>query len=180
MKSTYNRAEHQRQRAEIERHFGGLDKATDLRNIGVDSPFALRAFVDHIRNVDVVMAFHGSTPEWWLVKGEVMLRQIATGDSARRASMAAVIVPNLEMVEFLSTAIEFMEKGEWPVQRSDWVCPSRSARNYAPAVFAKHPDSEGIPKPIFAAAMQRLLKAGQIRVEKYGRPSEPRTKLAPP
>jgi hypothetical protein len=64
MKSTYNRAEHQRQRAEIERHFGGLDKATDLRNIGVDSPFALRAFVDHIRNVDVVMAFHGSTPEW--------------------------------------------------------------------------------------------------------------------
>jgi hypothetical protein len=128
MRSTYDRAEHQRQRAEIERHFGGLDKATDLRNIGVDSPFSLSALVDLLRHVDVVMAFHGSTPEWWLVKGDAMLRQIATGGSARRASMAAVIVPNLEMVEFLSTAIEFMEKGEWPVQRSDWVCPSRSAR----------------------------------------------------
>lgn len=60
-----------------------------------------------------------------------------------------------------------------------WTCPNLSARNYAPSVFAKHPDREGLSKPALEAAMHRLMKAGTIKTETYGRPSEPRSRLAP-
>ena len=45
------------------------------------------------------------------------------------------------------------------------------------ARFAKHRDANGTGKATFAAAMQRLLDAGTIRVETYGRPSRPYSKL---
>ena len=60
-----------------------------------------------------------------------------------------------------------------------WVCPNPAARNFAPAMFARHPDREHLAKPHFEAAMHRLLKVGQLKTETYGRPSEPRTRLAP-
>lgn len=59
------------------------------------------------------------------------------------------------------------------------VAPSQSANNYAPTVFAKHPDRDGLGKPDFAAAMHRLVRAGSVKVEPYGRPSELRSRLAP-
>jgi RecA-family ATPase len=59
-----------------------------------------------------------------------------------------------------------------------WTCPNPSARNFAPAIFAKHPDREGIGKPAFDAAMHRLMKVGTVKTETYGRPSEPHTRLA--
>ena len=58
-----------------------------------------------------------------------------------------------------------------------WCSPNLTARNYAPSVFAKHPDREGLGKLAFEAAMNRLLKTGQIKVESYGRPSEQRKRL---
>lgn len=60
-----------------------------------------------------------------------------------------------------------------------WVSVNLTARNYVPAVFSKHPDREGLSKIAFEAAMRRLLKTGQVKTETYGRPSEPRTRLAP-
>jgi RecA-family ATPase len=60
-----------------------------------------------------------------------------------------------------------------------WTCPNLAARNYAPTVFAKHPEREGLSKTVFENAMQRLLKTDQIKIETYGRPSEPRKRLAP-
>jgi hypothetical protein len=57
------------------------------------------------------------------------------------------------------------------------VCPSLTARNYAPTVFAKHPAGQSISKKAFEEAMQRLLKADAIKTEEYGRPSDRRTKL---
>ena len=62
---------------------------------------------------------------------------------------------------------------------SSWTSPNLTARNYAPTLFAKHPDRDGLSKPAFEAAMHRLLKTAQIKTESYGRPSEPRTRLAP-
>lgn len=62
--------------------------------------------------------------------------------------------------------------------QSTWTCPSPTARNYAPTLFAKHPDREGLSKPALEAAMHRLIKAGTIKTETYGRPSEPRSRLA--
>ncbi len=58
-----------------------------------------------------------------------------------------------------------------------WVCPNPAARNYAPTIFARHPDREGLGKPALEAAMYRLLKTHQVKTETYGRPSAPHTKL---
>ena len=59
-----------------------------------------------------------------------------------------------------------------------WTCPNPAARNYAPSIFGKHPDREGLGKPAFETAMHRLMKTCQIKIETYGRPSEPRSRLA--
>jgi RecA-family ATPase len=60
-----------------------------------------------------------------------------------------------------------------------WVSPSPTARNYAPAILAKDTDREELPKQHLEAAMHRLMKAGEVRTERYGRPSDPRSRLAP-
>jgi RecA-family ATPase len=57
------------------------------------------------------------------------------------------------------------------------VCPSLTARNYAPTVFAKHPASQGMPKKAFEQAMHRLLAAEVIKTVEYGKPSDRRKKL---
>ena len=44
-------------------------------------------------------------------------------------------------------------------------------RNYAPAMFAEHPDAQGITKKEFARAMQRLLDAKIIEVREWGKAS---------
>ena len=59
-----------------------------------------------------------------------------------------------------------------------WTSPNLFARNYAPSIFAKHPDREGLGKPALEAAMLRLNKAARIKTETYGRPAEPRTRWA--
>jgi len=50
------------------------------------------------------------------------------------------------------------------------VSPNHS-NTYAPAVFEKHPNAEGITKRAFADAMERLLTTDRIRVEPTGPPS---------
>jgi RecA-family ATPase len=59
-----------------------------------------------------------------------------------------------------------------------WTSPNPASRNYAPSVFAKRHDREGLGKPVFDAAMRRLTKSGQIKIETYGRPSDPHSRLA--
>jgi RecA-family ATPase len=53
------------------------------------------------------------------------------------------------------------------------------ANNYAPRIMAKLPEarSQGLTKRDLEEAMHRLLTAGKIRVERYGRPAEPRFRL---
>ena len=48
---------------------------------------------------------------------------------------------------------------------------------YAPSVFAKHPDSDGVSKADLARAMERLLKGKEIRVATKGPPSKERQRL---
>jgi RecA-family ATPase len=60
-----------------------------------------------------------------------------------------------------------------------WTSPNLSARNYAPLIFAKHPNREGLGKHAFELAMHRLKRGGRIKTEKYGKPSDPRTRLCP-
>ena len=56
------------------------------------------------------------------------------------------------------------------------VSPNGGA-NFAPAIFERDEDAEGIKKAAFARAMGRLLKANRIHIETVGPPSKRRTKL---
>ena len=58
-----------------------------------------------------------------------------------------------------------------------WCSLNLASRNYAPTIFAKHLDREGLGKPAFEGAMHRLLKTDQIKTETYGRPSDLHTRL---
>ncbi len=49
--------------------------------------------------------------------------------------------------------------------------------NYAPKVFAEHPNAEGVTKGMLRTAMNGLLASEKIRVEKYGPPSKASTKI---
>jgi len=60
-----------------------------------------------------------------------------------------------------------------------WTSPNPAANNYAPRAFSKRPDREGFGRPAFEAAMFRLSKAGEIKIEDYGPPSQGRRRLAP-
>jgi RecA-family ATPase len=65
--------------------------------------------------------------------------------------------------------------------RSDQMNLSNNpyARNYAPRIFAKTPEAKKrrLTERDFEAAMYRLIAAGKIKAEQYGRPSEPRYRL---
>jgi RecA-family ATPase len=56
------------------------------------------------------------------------------------------------------------------------VSPKHS-NTYAPTVFEKNPKSEGLTKKALAAAMERLLADGRIRIETEGPPSRRYSKL---
>ncbi|MER8666287.1 AAA family ATPase [Mesorhizobium sp. M1156] len=49
----------------------------------------------------------------------------------------------------------------------------RKGNGYAPNVFAEHAEAKGITKAQFAASMRRLFDAGQIILERVGKPSAP-------
>jgi RecA-family ATPase len=53
----------------------------------------------------------------------------------------------------------------------------KTSPNYAPRSFAELRDAKGTAADTFAAAMQRLLDAGRLRVETYGKPSRPYARL---
>jgi RecA-family ATPase len=52
-----------------------------------------------------------------------------------------------------------------------------TSHNYAPSVFSKEPGI-GTRKETFADAMRRLFHSRKIRIEQYGRPSRPYSRLA--
>jgi hypothetical protein len=51
-------------------------------------------------------------------------------------------------------------------------------RNYAPTMFAEHPDAQGITKKEFTRALQRLLDAKIIEIRSWGKASRPSFYLA--
>jgi RecA-family ATPase len=53
-----------------------------------------------------------------------------------------------------------------------------TANNFAPTLFASEPQAKGISKSRFAAAMNRLFAADKIHVAAYGRPAQPRFRIA--
>jgi RecA-family ATPase len=57
------------------------------------------------------------------------------------------------------------------------VSEKRTSHNYAPANFCKEGEAKGLRKEHLEAAMRRLFERGKIRVEDYGRPSRPASRL---
>lgn len=62
---------------------------------------------------------------------------------------------------FLKLLRTFNEMGRY-------VSPSRSA-SYAPTIFAKHPDAEGVGKNALHMAMEKLLGTGAVIIAEHGR-----------
>lgn len=48
---------------------------------------------------------------------------------------------------------------------------------FAPTVFAKHPDAEGVTRRAFNTAMETMLRAGRLRIAEHGRASKARKHL---
>src|SRR5262249_48392519 len=57
------------------------------------------------------------------------------------------------------------------------VSDKPTSPTYAPALFCKERDANGMRKEDFASAMRRLSEAGKIHVENYGRPSRPASRI---
>lgn len=70
---------------------------------------------------------------------------------------------------FLALVHRFNEEGRN-------ISPSPSA-NYAPLIFAKNPQSEGVTKRQFEIAMDTLLSAGRIEIKATGPESKPRKNI---
>lgn len=62
-------------------------------------------------------------------------------------------------------------------ERQDRHVSPKPSNTYAPAVFAKHPNSEGVSGRSLELAMERLLVAGRIGVDTTGPPSKRSSKL---
>lgn len=60
--------------------------------------------------------------------------------------------------------------------QGQYLSPAPSV-TYAPAVMAKQSKAKGFGKHSFAAAQQRLLDAGKVRIEEYGKPSRRQRRL---
>jgi RecA-family ATPase len=71
---------------------------------------------------------------------------------------------------FLSLLAQFERDGR--------TVSDRTSSAYAPAVFSKHPNSEGIAKGAFQKAMDRLFASGRIKIEEVGPPSRRTRKIA--
>jgi hypothetical protein len=54
-----------------------------------------------------------------------------------------------------------------------------SGANFAPTIFERDDDAEGVKKAAFSRAMGRLLKDNRIHIEPVGPPSKRRAKLTP-
>jgi RecA-family ATPase len=71
---------------------------------------------------------------------------------------------------FLTLLARYREQGRE-------VSASPTANNYAPTMFSRDPSASGIAKRAFADAMNRLFGNRKIRVDQYGRPSRPQSRL---
>ena len=65
------------------------------------------------------------------------------------------------------------------MQQGRNVSHFKNVTNYAPAMFAKDPKAKAMPRVTKALtdAMERLFAAKKIKVENYGRPARPNTRI---
>jgi RecA-family ATPase len=72
----------------------------------------------------------------------------------------------------------FLELLDRLVEQGQTLNHLKTSPSFAPRRFAELREAKGTAATTFAAAMQRLLDAGIIRIESYGKPSNPHQRLA--
>jgi hypothetical protein len=65
---------------------------------------------------------------------------------------------------------------EMNIQKQN-ISPSRNAANYGPKTFARHPKAKGLKLYHFEQAMNTLLGTRAIRIDEYGKSSNPSKRL---
>lgn len=119
----------------------------------------------NLRVIEVMKANYGPVGETITVswKDGVFVPTTAMGTFEKIAAERAVDELFLKLLD------RFRDQGRN-------VSEKPTANNYAPKMFATDPDGKGRRKDL-ADAMSRLFSARKIRVEDYGRPSRPYTRL---
>lgn len=103
--------------------------------------------------------------------GNEIVVRYRNGQFVRENSLDITIVDTASQARrvFLRLLRQFEKEGRD-------VSPNPS-QNYAPTVFASHPDNESLGKRALQTAMNALLGAGEIEVETFGPPSRLRQRL---
>ena len=100
---------------------------------------------------------------------EIMMRwergKFVLADSNWKSSLTNAETDNL----FLELLEQFTREGRNVTEKK--------GTSYAPHEFASHADAKGVGNDAFKRCMDRLLKAGRIKVETYGPPSRCRSRL---
>ena len=73
----------------------------------------------------------------------------------------------------------FMDLLRWHLDRSKFVSPNKSV-SFAPAIFARHPNSEGVRARQFENAMNMLLDQNRIEIFTHGSPARQRQHIGLP
>ncbi len=121
-----------------------------------------------LRLLEVMKANYGPVGETVMVRWQNGLFLPVTGTG----SLEKVAAEQAAEDVFLKLLDAFQQQGRN-------VSDKKNAPTYAPTMFATDPLTKGMhgARKALSAAMTRLFAAGKIRVEAYGRPSRPYTKL---
>lgn len=113
----------------------------------------------------------------------VKANHAATGTTIQLKWRGKLLVPILPSTGILGSierrAAEhvFLDLLDTAMRQGRNVSDSKNAGNYAPKMFANSPKAERYNQREFAAAMERLFTAGEIRMEQYGRKGDSRSRI---
>lgn len=148
----------------------GLAMGTDTsgstaRNNSVRSRLYMEVTGDDTRVLKVVKANYGRTGEQIALRWDDGVYSLGSGPDPAVARVINKSADDVFMAVFLKLTAQGQALGPN-------VGPS-----YAPKKISKHPDAKGYDAHKLAAAMQRLLDAGTLRIEVTGPPSRRYTQL---
>jgi RecA-family ATPase len=121
-----------------------------------------------VRVLEVMKSNYGPVGEILTLRWQRGLWLPVTGTSSLDKMAAEQAAEDL----FLKLLDSFQQQGRN-------VSHQKTSHNYAPTIFAVDPATKGIPgaRKVLTHAMARLFSAGKIKVETYGKPSRPYTKV---
>lgn len=129
-----------------------------------------------------------STPDDGIERSERLLSRkkanyAAAGDTIPLRWEAGVFVPEDAPTGIFSTIHKrtaekvFLELLDAVTEQGRSLSASKNAGNYAPSIFARHPDRQSFKRGDFERAMESLFSGGAIRLVDYGRTGDLRKRI---